>query len=105
MSKTDITTEGSVCTVFLDDTPPAPVGPPPIPPSDVPDSALKWKGSTGKIASATSLTSDETVAIFGEADITVIPAILPNGGGVLYAQGGALKWKGSTGKITTIAQA
>ena len=96
MSKTDITTEGSVCPVFLDDTPPAPVGPPPIPPSDVPDSALKHD-AIDKLASATNLTSDETVAIFGEAD--------PNGGGVLYAQGGALKWKGSTGKITTIAQA
>lgn len=45
------------------------------------------------------------VGVVAIANAGTVPASMPTGGGVLYAEGGALKWKGSDGTVTTIAPA
>ena len=43
--------------------------------------------------------------IIALADASPAPSSNPDGGGLLYSEGGALKWRSSSGTITTLASA
>jgi hypothetical protein len=62
-------------------------------------------GAGGNVGFRTGSQFGGGKGVIAIANALLVPAVDPNGGGVLYVENGALKYRGSAGTVTTIASA